>query len=108
MVEEPTSPSGYMLPPANTLDQSPRKVLAAVNARIAQGALAMQGAETGAAQAALARSGARGGDDPPPSPATVSRPKGWDQCLKFARYVKSQEVSGVELVRVWESTCQPS
>lgn len=38
----------------------------------------------------------------------VTRPKGWDQCLKFARFVKSQEVTGVEMVRVWRSTCEPA
>merc|ERR1719253_1704937 len=36
------------------------------------------------------------------------RPKGWDQCLKFARYVKAQDVTGIELVRVWKSTCEPA
>merc|ERR1719316_2572713 len=41
-------------------------------------------------------------------PTGVTRPKGWDQCLKFARYVKSQDVTGVELVRVWKSTCEPA
>lgn len=35
-------------------------------------------------------------------------PKGWDQCLKFARFVKTQDVTGVELVRVWKSTCEPA
>jgi len=38
----------------------------------------------------------------------VTRPKGWDQCLKFTRYIKSQDVTGVELVRVWKSTCEPA
>jgi hypothetical protein len=38
----------------------------------------------------------------------VSKPKGWDQCLKFARFVKTQDVTGVELVRVWKSTCEPA
>mmetsp|Transcript_16563 Transcript_16563/g.30547 ORF Transcript_16563/g.30547 Transcript_16563/m.30547 type:complete len:322 (+) Transcript_16563:52-1017(+) len=37
-----------------------------------------------------------------------TKPKGWDMCLKFARHVKSQEVTGVELVRVWKSTCMPA
>merc|ERR1719420_2269917 len=41
-------------------------------------------------------------------PEGVTRPKGWDQCLKFARFVKSQDVTGVELVRVWKSTCEPA
>lgn len=38
----------------------------------------------------------------------VTRPKGWDQCLKFARYIKAQDVVGVELIRTWRSTCQPA
>merc|ERR1719261_930966 len=38
----------------------------------------------------------------------IAKPKGWDQCLKFARYVKAQDVTGVELVRVWKSTCEPA
>jgi len=41
-------------------------------------------------------------------PTGVTRPKGWDQCLKFARYIKAQDVTGVELVRVWKSTCEPA
>lgn len=41
-------------------------------------------------------------------PTGVTRPKGWDQCLKFARYIKAQDVTGVELIRVWKSTCEPA
>merc|ERR550514_2706426 len=41
-------------------------------------------------------------------PSGVTRPKGWDQCLKFSRYIKSQDVTGVELVRVWKATCEPA
>lgn len=41
-------------------------------------------------------------------PVGITRPKGWDQCLKFARSVKAQDVTGVELVRVWKSTCEPA
>merc|ERR1719213_977997 len=41
-------------------------------------------------------------------PTGITRPKGWDQCLKFARMVKSQDVTGVEMVRVWKSTCEPA
>jgi len=37
-----------------------------------------------------------------------SRPKGWDQCLKFARFVKGQDVTGIELTRVWMTTCEPA
>merc|ERR1719238_63 len=38
----------------------------------------------------------------------IARPKGWDQCLKFARFVKTQDVTGTELVRVWKATCEPA
>jgi len=38
----------------------------------------------------------------------VGRPKGWDQCLKFARYVKAEDVQGPELVRTWKATCAPA
>mmetsp|Transcript_88283 Transcript_88283/g.189545 ORF Transcript_88283/g.189545 Transcript_88283/m.189545 type:complete len:211 (-) Transcript_88283:85-717(-) len=38
----------------------------------------------------------------------IIRPKGWDQCLNFARYVKGQGVQGGELVRVWKATCEPA
>merc|ERR1719213_1520913 len=38
----------------------------------------------------------------------MAKPKGWDQCLKFARFVKSKDVTGVELVHVWKSTCEPA
>lgn len=38
----------------------------------------------------------------------LAKPKGWDQCLHFARYVKEREVSGVELVKTWQATCQPA
>mmetsp|Transcript_22963 Transcript_22963/g.51961 ORF Transcript_22963/g.51961 Transcript_22963/m.51961 type:complete len:248 (+) Transcript_22963:96-839(+) len=34
---------------------------------------------------------------------SMTRPKGWDQCLKYARFVKGQKVSGDEFVRSW--TC---
>eukprot|EP00418_Pyrodinium_bahamense_P018728 CAMPEP_0179111578 /NCGR_PEP_ID=MMETSP0796-20121207/52119_1 /TAXON_ID=73915 /ORGANISM="Pyrodinium bahamense, Strain pbaha01" /LENGTH=210 /DNA_ID=CAMNT_0020809727 /DNA_START=86 /DNA_END=718 /DNA_ORIENTATION=- len=47
----------------------------------------------------------------PAQPAAVAgivRPKGWDQCLHFARYVKAQQVTGAELVRVWKGTCEPA
>merc|ERR1719463_709125 len=36
------------------------------------------------------------------------RPKGWDQCVNFARYVKENQVTGIELVRVWKGTCEPA
>jgi len=45
---------------------------------------------------------------PASEPATEIRPKGWSQCLKFARDVKKTGVTGPELVRVWEETCQPA
>lgn len=38
----------------------------------------------------------------------MQRPKGWDQCLHFARYVKGQQVTGSELVRTWKGTCEPA
>lgn len=47
--------------------------------------------------------GARSG-----SGAPGTRPKGWDQCLKFARMIKAQGVTGVELIRVWKTTCEPA
>mmetsp|Transcript_38077 Transcript_38077/g.91384 ORF Transcript_38077/g.91384 Transcript_38077/m.91384 type:complete len:286 (+) Transcript_38077:47-904(+) len=37
---------------------------------------------------------------------TMTRPKGWDQCLKYARFVKGQKVSGDEFVRSWTATCE--
>mmetsp|Transcript_15919 Transcript_15919/g.34458 ORF Transcript_15919/g.34458 Transcript_15919/m.34458 type:complete len:149 (+) Transcript_15919:138-584(+) len=37
-----------------------------------------------------------------------SKPKGWDQCLHFARYVKEKEVSGIEMIKTWQATCQPA
>lgn len=42
------------------------------------------------------------------APAARAKPKGWDQCLQFARFVRSKSASGVELVRVWKSTCEPA
>jgi hypothetical protein len=36
------------------------------------------------------------------------KPKGWDQCVKFARNIKGNGVTGLELVRTWKSTCEPS
>eukprot|EP00929_Paragymnodinium_shiwhaense_P086461 TRINITY_DN4697_c0_g1_i2.p1 TRINITY_DN4697_c0_g1~~TRINITY_DN4697_c0_g1_i2.p1 ORF type:complete len:497 (+),score=221.85 TRINITY_DN4697_c0_g1_i2:82-1572(+) len=50
---------------------------------------------------------------PAPAPgaagiAQVPRPKGWDQCLNFARFVRSKQVTGIELVRVWKSSCEPA
>mmetsp|Transcript_67480 Transcript_67480/g.133137 ORF Transcript_67480/g.133137 Transcript_67480/m.133137 type:complete len:284 (-) Transcript_67480:53-904(-) len=47
----------------------------------------------------------------PPAPAAagvIQRPKGWDQCMHFARYVKSKQVTGPELVRTWKGTCEPA
>lgn len=38
----------------------------------------------------------------------LARPKGWDQCLNFARFVKSREVNGPEFVKVWQATCEPA
>lgn len=41
-------------------------------------------------------------------PVGILRPKGWDQCLKFAKYTKEEGYKGVALVRVWKSLCEPS
>jgi len=54
----------------------------------------------------LAASGA--GQAPAMVSGSIARPKGWDQCLSFARYVKDREVTGVELVKVWQATCEPA
>jgi hypothetical protein len=40
-------------------------------------------------------------------PVGILRPKGWESCLKFARYTKEEGYKGVALVRVWKSTCEP-
>lgn len=40
-------------------------------------------------------------------PVGILRPKGWDMCLKFAKYTKDEGYKGVALVRVWKSTCEP-
>lgn len=36
------------------------------------------------------------------------KPKGWDQCVKFARDTKQKGVNGQELVNVWATTCTPA
>merc|ERR1719375_216182 len=33
------------------------------------------------------------------APQGITRPKGWDQCLKFSRFTKAQGVTGMELVK---------
>lgn len=38
----------------------------------------------------------------------VAKPKGYDQCMHFARYIKAQQVTGVEFVRMWTSSCEPA
>jgi len=40
--------------------------------------------------------------------AGAPTPKGWDQCLKYARWVKRQQISGVEFTRLWKTTCEPA
>merc|ERR1719298_321738 len=62
-------------------------------------------AATAAAGPAPARSPAAGAAA---AVVSVPRPKGWDQCLNFARYVRSKQVAGIELVRVWKSSCEPA
>jgi len=37
-----------------------------------------------------------------------NKPKGWDQCLSFARFVRSKQVTGLELVHTWKATCDPA
>lgn len=46
--------------------------------------------------------------DPPPSTSARTRPKGWDQCLRFTRNIKARGVTGTELVKVWQGTCTPA
>jgi len=82
----PAQPMAAEVQPAR-----PVASLAATGAMVTQGSQAQASTAAGAGQ-----------------PTGVTRPKGWDQCLKFARYVKSQDVTGVELVRVWKSTCEPA
>jgi len=60
-----------------------------------------------------AQAKAEGEDGEPMAPTEVvgmkvDRPKGWDQCLKFARFVKGEDVQGVELIRTWKATCAPA
>lgn len=38
----------------------------------------------------------------------MAKPKGWGQCLSFARYIKNQQVSGLEFVKTWQATCEPA
>lgn len=59
--------------------------------------------EQAAHQQVTAESSAKGS-----TPTGITRPKGWDQCLKFSRFVKSQGVSGMELVKTWKATCEPA
>jgi len=42
------------------------------------------------------------------TPSGITRPKGWDQCLKFSRFIKSQGVTGMELIKTWKSSCEPA
>merc|ERR1719454_752166 len=70
--------------------QAPKKSLMGVTAKVATKSKSQSNSQSGL-----------------PIPGIV-KPKGWDQCLKFARYVKAQEVTGVELVRTWKSTCEPA
>lgn len=72
--------------------QAPKKSLVRVNAKLANNAHAQVMTRT------ELESGSSG----------IAKPKGWDQCLKFARFVKTQDVTGLELVRVWKSTCEPA
>merc|ERR1719245_2930175 len=38
----------------------------------------------------------------------LARPKGWDQCMHFARQMKQKEVAGREMIQTWEATCLPA
>jgi len=76
----------------STARQAPKKSLVRVNAKLANNAHAQVMTKT------ELESGSSG----------IAKPKGWDQCLKFARFVKTQDVTGLELVRVWKSTCEPA
>jgi len=67
-----------------------------------QVALAHTGAQVQIQSQAQTQAGAGMGAGP------GMRPKGWDQCLKFARNMKAQGVAGAELVRVWKTTCEPA
>eukprot|EP00392_Amoebophrya_sp_AT5.2_P005509 g5518.t1 len=58
----------------------------------------------GSAAMASGPGSSAGVNDMPKGP----KPKGWDQCVKFAREIKGQGVFGVELVRTWQSTCEPA
>jgi hypothetical protein len=42
------------------------------------------------------------------APQGITRPKGWDQCLKFSRFTKAQGVTGMELIKTWKATCEPA
>lgn len=77
--------------------------MAEQRAAAATAAATMQQQQQRVAAQQMQQAQARGGQ-----PTGVTRPKGWDQCLKFARFTKSQDVTGVELVRVWKSTCEPA
>lgn len=70
--------------------KSPKKSLVGVKAQMMTKSEMQTSAEAGGASSGIAK------------------PKGWDQCLKFARFVKTQDVTGLELVRVWKSTCEPA
>lgn len=92
VVASPPSPQGASA--AAPLPQPKRGALVAVKAH-ADASLAASGTEAEGLEAGS-------------SVAVETRPKGWDQCLKFARYIKGQEVTGVELVRTWKATCEPA
>mmetsp|Transcript_81276 Transcript_81276/g.214372 ORF Transcript_81276/g.214372 Transcript_81276/m.214372 type:complete len:349 (+) Transcript_81276:1-1047(+) len=57
---------------------------------------------------AAASSGASSEQAPSMIGGGLAKPKGWDQCLHFARFVKEKEVTGIELVKTWQATCQPA
>lgn len=86
----------------------PARKVVAHRARPQRKALVGVKAQVGNAQAMTSQDKAKSELGSASGSAGVARPKGWDQCLKFARFVKGQDVTGVELVRVWKSTCEPA
>lgn len=83
-VQQQTPPPVHQSPKAQVPEQTPKKSLVGVGSAVKTHTETQTGM------------------------AGRTTPKGWDQCLKFARFVKTQDVTGVELVRVWKSTCEPA
>jgi len=86
--KRPAQPATRPTTKRRSARQLPKKALVGVKAKMMT--KSELGSESGAASSGIAK------------------PKGWDQCLKFARFVKTKDVTGVELVRTWKSTCEPA